>query len=112
MGCPRCSSEMLPDNDHVNRVNVLVCSNPTCLYRVYPDYPRRNGNEEICYFCGKIFKVFPDDLGVLCPECKERVWQKKNSGNTREKTARPAPTPDREIRIFKSRRRRFPKLTF
>jgi hypothetical protein len=103
---------MLPDNDHANRVRVLVCSNPTCLYRVYPDYPRRRSDEDICYFCGKVFKVWPNDLGVLCPECKGTVWQHKKAAAPKEKTARTAPSLDREIRIYKSRRRRFPKLTF
>jgi hypothetical protein len=70
MICTQCGFEMLADYDYVNRVKVLVCPNPTCLYRVYPDYPRRKGNEEICYVCSKIFRVKPDQPAMLCPKCK------------------------------------------
>ena len=79
--CPRCGSEMWPENDHTNMVNVLVCTKPTCLYRVYPDYPRRNGNQEICYLCGKMFIVHVDDLGVLCQPCKRTVSEYKQKSS-------------------------------
>lgn len=84
--CPHCESEMLEEYDHVNRVRVLVCSRPTCLFRMYPDYPRRKGNEEVCYSCQQIFKVPKDDAGILCPQCKAKVLQNKNApvnGNQR-----------------------------
>lgn len=71
--CPRCGSQMWPENDHTNMVNVLVCTKPTCLNRVYPDYPKRSGNQELCYLCGKMFIIHVDDLGVLCQACKRTV---------------------------------------
>jgi hypothetical protein len=75
--CPQCSSIMWPENDHVNKVKVLACTKPTCLYRVYPDYPKRKGNQEICYLCETIITALPDDLGMLCPVCKRSVRQYK-----------------------------------
>lgn len=77
--CPHCESEMLEEFDNINRVRVLVCSRPTCLFRVYPDYPRRKGNEEVCYGCQRIFKVRQSDVGILCPECKAKVEQNKKA---------------------------------
>ncbi|MCX5813133.1 MAG: hypothetical protein NT178_11390 [Proteobacteria bacterium] len=64
---------MLPEYDYTNRVRVLVCSNPSCLHREYPDYPRRNGNQEVCYICGKIFSFKQDELGIVCQECKNKI---------------------------------------
>ncbi len=78
--CPQCGSVMLPDDDHTFEVRVFVCSKPTCLHRIYPDYPKRNGNQEICYLCDRMFTVQPDELGVLCPACKNRVNQYKQRG--------------------------------
>ena len=75
--CPHCDSEMFEEYDHLNRVRVLVCSRPTCLFRMYPDYPRRKGNEEVCYSCQRIFKIRQNDVGILCPECKAKVEQQK-----------------------------------
>ena len=75
--CPQCGSTMWPEDDHANKVKVLVCTKPTCLYRLYPDYPKRNGNQEICYLCETIFTAEPDDLGMLCPVCKRSVKQYK-----------------------------------
>ncbi|HNS14268.1 MAG TPA: hypothetical protein PKM08_02945 [Syntrophorhabdaceae bacterium] len=76
--CPHCGFEMAPDYDYINKVKVLVCTKPTCLYRVYPDYPRRGGNEEVCYFCGRLFVIPPDGAGIVCPECKNRITQQKS----------------------------------
>jgi uncharacterized protein with PIN domain len=73
--CPQCGSIMWSEDDHVNMVRVLVCTRPTCLYRIYPDYPKRKGNQEICYLCETIFTAEPDDLGMLCPQCKRSVKQ-------------------------------------
>lgn len=80
--CPQCGSIMWTEDDHTNAVKVLVCTKPTCLYRVYPDYPTRNGNQEICYLCGKIFTTEPEDLGMLCTDCKNAVrqYKRKTSG--------------------------------
>jgi len=75
--CPHCDSEMFEEYDHVNRVRVLVCSKPTCLFRSYPDYPRRKSNEEVCYKCQRIFKVSQNDVSILCPECKAVIEQNK-----------------------------------
>jgi len=77
--CPHCNSEMLEEHDHINRVRVLVCTRPTCLFRMYPDYPRRKGNEEVCYGCQRIFKVSQTDSGILCPECKVKVEKNKKT---------------------------------
>lgn len=77
--CPHCDSEMLEEYDNINRVRVLVCSRPTCLFRIYPDYPRRKGNEEVCYGCQRIFKIGQNDAGILCPECKAKVEQNKKA---------------------------------
>jgi len=77
--CPHCDSEMFEDYDHINRVRVLVCSKPTCLYRIYPDYPRRKSNEEVCFSCQRIFKVRQNDAGILCPECKAKVEEHKKA---------------------------------
>jgi hypothetical protein len=77
--CPHCDSEMFEEYDHFNRVRVLVCTRPTCLFRMYPDYPRRKGNEEVCYGCQRIFKVRQNDVGILCPECKAKVEQQKKA---------------------------------
>jgi DNA-directed RNA polymerase subunit RPC12/RpoP len=77
--CPHCDSEMFEEYDHINRVRVLVCQKPTCLFRIYPDYPRRKGNEEVCYSCQRIFKVRQNDVGILCPECKAKVEQNKKA---------------------------------
>jgi len=83
--CPHCDSEMFEDYDHINRVRVLVCSRPTCLFRSYPDYPRRRSNEEVCYKCQRIFKVSQNDASILCPECKAVVEQnKKTSANGKQ----------------------------
>ncbi|OPY67977.1 MAG: hypothetical protein A4E63_02145 [Syntrophorhabdus sp. PtaU1.Bin050] len=79
MECPQCSSEMFEEYDYVNRVKVLVCPKPTCLHRIYPDYPRRKGNEEICYVCRQVFRVRHNDSSVLCPECREKAWRNKNT---------------------------------
>jgi hypothetical protein len=73
MACERCKSEMVPDYDYINRVRVVVCSNPSCLSREYPDYPRRNGNQEVCYICGKFFIYAEDETAVICQECKTEV---------------------------------------
>lgn len=81
--CPQCGSIMWPEDDHLNEVRVLVCSKPTCLHRVYPDYPKRNGNQEICYLCNTIFTVGEGDLGMLCPTCKRTVRQFKNRASNR-----------------------------
>jgi len=75
--CPQCSSMMWPEDDHMNKVKVLVCTKPTCLYRVYPDYPKRDGNQETCYLCGTLFTAAQDDLGMLCSVCKRSVRQYK-----------------------------------
>jgi len=93
--CPHCDSDMLEEYDHINRVRVLVCSRPTCLFRVYPDYPRRKGNEEVCYGCRRVFKVRHDDAGILCPECKANVEQSKKAqvNGNQQKTYR---VPQRE----------------
>lgn len=77
--CPHCDSEMFEEYDHLNRVRVLVCSRPTCLFRIYPDYPRRKGNEEVCFGCQRIFKVKQNDSGILCPECKAKVEENKKA---------------------------------
>ena len=83
--CPHCDSEMFEEYDHINRVRVLVCSRPTCLFRSYPDYPRRKSNEEVCYKCQSIFKVRQNDTGILCPECKAVIEQnKKGQGSAKE----------------------------
>jgi DNA-directed RNA polymerase subunit RPC12/RpoP len=68
---------MFEEYDHINRVRVLVCSKPTCLFRTYPDYPSRKSNEEVCYKCQRIFKVDQSDAGIVCPECKANVEQNK-----------------------------------
>jgi DNA-directed RNA polymerase subunit RPC12/RpoP len=79
MNCPHCNAEMFTDFDHLNRVRVLVCTRPTCLHRLYPDYPKRNGNEEVCYNCQRIFRVKSEDMGILCPECKAEVLRNKKA---------------------------------
>ncbi len=81
--CPQCGSTMWPEDDITNKVKVLVCTKPTCLYRLYPDYPKRNGNQEICYLCETIFTAEPDDLGMLCPACKRSVRQYKCKTSSR-----------------------------
>jgi hypothetical protein len=82
--CPQCGSIMWPEDDQINKVRVLVCTSPTCLYRIYPDYPKRNGNQAICYLCNTIFTAAPDDLGMLCPACKHSVRQyKRKTSNNR-----------------------------
>lgn len=83
VSCPQCGSEMYSDYDAINKVRVEVCTKPTCLYRVYPDYPRRSGNQEICYICGKPFTVSQDNAGVLCPRCKSSVQKNKTRNKTR-----------------------------
>ena len=80
--CPHCDSEMFEEFDHINRVRVFVCSKPTCLFRSYPDYPRRKSNEEVCYKCQRIFKIRQNDAGILCPECKTIVEQNKKDPGT------------------------------
>ncbi|HEX2964712.1 MAG TPA: hypothetical protein VHO84_02955 [Syntrophorhabdaceae bacterium] len=82
--CPQCGSVMWPEDDHINEVRVLVCTKPTCLHRVYPDYPKRNGNQDICYLCNTVFTTEPDDLGVLCPDCKRTVKQFKKRTSSRQ----------------------------
>ena len=77
MKCPQCGSDMCLENDNTNEVNVFLCTKPTCLYRVYPDYPRREWNQDICYLCGIIFTVPLGDLGMLCPTCKQDVTRCK-----------------------------------
>jgi ssDNA-binding Zn-finger/Zn-ribbon topoisomerase 1 len=73
MICNKCKSEMLPEYDYTNSVRVLVCSNPSCLNREYPDYPRRNGNQELCYICGELFSFEKDELGIVCRKCKNKI---------------------------------------
>lgn len=93
--CPHCDSEMLEEFDHINRVRVLVCSKPTCLFRMYPDYPRRKGNEEVCYGCQRIFKVNQADSGILCPECKAKVEKSKKAlANGNQKKSFKAPNQE------------------
>ncbi len=79
--CPHCGSEMYPDYDVSNTVKVLVCSKPTCLHRIYPDYPPRSGDQEICYLCGDIFTIDEDCPGVLCPTCKAVMKNSKQRRN-------------------------------
>lgn len=95
--CPQCGSEMWPDHDAVNKVKVLVCTKPTCLYRIYPDYPRRAGNQEICYICGKLFTVSNDSAGVLCPRCKAEVQKGRNRSQGRPRDA------SRKVRVIQQR---------
>lgn len=106
--CPHCDSEMFEEYDHINRVRVFVCSRPTCLFRSYPDYPRRKGNEEVCYKCQRIFKLEQNDAGILCPECKANVEQnKKAPANGKQQKSYKAPgqeTPYRENNKAKMRR--------
>lgn len=83
--CPHCGSEMYPDDDVSNTVKVFVCSKPTCLNRIYPDYPPRSGNQEICYLCSSIFTVHEDCPGPLCPTCK--ALMKKSKQRARRNTA-------------------------
>jgi hypothetical protein len=92
--CPQCSSTMWPEDDQANEVRVFVCTKPTCLCRVYPDYPKRSGNQEICYLCNTIFTTKPNDLGMLCPDCKRSVQQYKRK------------TPAGESRLYPPRRSR------
>lgn len=94
--CPHCGSEMCSDYDVVNKVRVFVCTKPTCLYRIYPDYPRRAGNQEICYNCGKIFIAGPDSAGVLCPRCKSAMQKKKSKPQGR-------PRAGTKVRIIQER---------
>jgi predicted RNA-binding Zn-ribbon protein involved in translation (DUF1610 family) len=68
---------MFEEYDYVNRVKVMVCPKPTCLHRIYPDYPKRKGNEEVCYVCQRVFKVQHNDPSILCPECREKAWRGK-----------------------------------
>jgi hypothetical protein len=70
---------MRPDHDYVNGVKVAVCSNPSCLNREYPDYPRRNGNQEICYICGRLFTFEEGELGVICRDCKSEVRRNRRN---------------------------------
>lgn len=91
--CPHCGSEMYPDFDACNAVKVFVCSKPTCLHRIYPDYPTRSGNQEMCYQCGEIFTVDEDCPGVLCLQCKSAM--KRN----RAKTHRPGGPHGRAISV-------------
>jgi len=86
MECPQCSSEMFEEYDYVNRVKVLVCPKPTCLRRIYPDYPRRKGDEEICYTCRRVFRVRHNNSTILCPGCRERT---KRSGDHDTETGKP-----------------------
>ena len=95
--CPQCGSEMWPDCDAANKVKVLVCTKPTCLYRIYPDYPRRAGNQEICYICGNIFTVSNDSAGVLCPRCKAEVQKGKNKSQGRQRDT------SRKVRVIQQR---------
>ncbi len=79
MICAKCNSPMVSDHDYVNGVKVEVCSNPSCLHREYPDYPRRSGNQELCYICGKLFTFEEDELGVICQECKAEVRRNRRN---------------------------------
>lgn len=85
--CPQCGSEMHPDHDKANKVKVLVCTKPTCLHRIYPDYPRRAGNQEVCYTCGEIFTIIQDGPGVLCPRCRETAQKNRNKAQGRPRTS-------------------------
>jgi DNA-directed RNA polymerase subunit RPC12/RpoP len=107
--CPRCGAEMLNDDDIINKVRVFVCSDPTCLYRVYPDYPRRNANEEVCYFCGKIFKAWEPDPGVLCPDCKGTVNKNRRDPVEKPKETELPKEPDMELHLYRFGRKRSPK---
>lgn len=82
--CPYCGSPMWPEYDYTHKVKVLVCTRPTCLYRLYPDYPRRKGNEEVCYLCGKLFIVRDNSIGMLCADCKQSVREQKGKKRHRE----------------------------
>jgi hypothetical protein len=97
--CPHCGSRMYSDFDVPNAVKVFVCSKPTCLHRIYPDYPTREGNQEMCYLCGEIFTVNDDCAGVLCPQCKDLM--EKNRARTGRGRGRPhgKATPSRERRL-------------
>jgi len=86
--CPHCGSRMYPDFDVSNAVKVFVCSKPTCLHRIYPDYPTRAGNQEMCYVCGEIFTIDDDCAGVLCPRCKAQMKENRQSIN-RARRGRP-----------------------
>ena len=77
MICRKCKSEMVSEYDYANRVNVIVCSNPSCLHREYPDYPRRNGNQEVCYLCGKLFTFGEKEIGIICKDCKNKISKRK-----------------------------------
>ena len=98
--CPQCGSEMRPDDDHTNKVRVFVCTKPTCLYRMYPDYPRRNGNQEICYLCGKMFTARLNDLGVLCPVCKRTVQQCKRKASSKYRNSRKPRQSENTLRVW------------
>ncbi|OPY83373.1 MAG: hypothetical protein A4E65_00599 [Syntrophorhabdus sp. PtaU1.Bin153] len=86
MECPQCSSKMFEEYDYVNRVKVMVCPKPTCLHRIYPDYPRRKGNEEVCYVCQRVFKVQQNDPSILCPECKEKAKRDRDHSAETDRT--------------------------
>ena len=90
MACKRCKSEMVRDYDYFNRVRVVVCSNPSCLSREYPDYPCRNSNQEICYLCGNLFTFAEDETAVLCKECKTEVGRSRGqrAGRIRKEVVR------------------------
>jgi hypothetical protein len=88
MFCAHCNSEMIPDYDYQNRVRVAVCSDPTCLHREYPDYPRRNGDQEICHACSKVFTLSKDVYGIICPECKRAMSESKAGSSGKRKTVR------------------------
>jgi DNA-directed RNA polymerase subunit RPC12/RpoP len=112
MVCSRCSSEMVPDDDFINRVRVLVCSNPTCLNRIYPDYPARKSNEDICYMCGKVFSVRSSAPSVLCPSCRKRAQQQKRSEILVSREDMGQTEADRPIRIYNTRRRQPQRPSF
>jgi len=86
--CPHCGSRMYADFDVANAVKVFVCSKPTCLHRIYPDYPTRTGNQEMCYLCGEIFTIDDDCAGVLCPRCKAEMKKARARAN-RDRRGRP-----------------------
>ncbi len=86
--CPHCGSRMYADFDVTNTVKVFVCSKPTCLHRVYPDYPTRTGDQEMCYLCGELFTINDDCAGVLCPRCKAEMKKARARGN-RDRRGRP-----------------------
>lgn len=103
---------MVPDDDFINRVRVVVCSNPTCLHRIYPDYPARKGNEDICYLCGKVFTVRPSSPSVLCPSCRKRAQQQRKSEILLSREDPRQTEADRPIRIYNTRRRQPPRPSF